>query len=192
MDESVRFRLQEAIRGYLQHVVRDDHQDLGGTPERLVRAWDELTSGYQENPREMLTPSFGETGGYDEMVLERDIPIRTTCEHHLLPIDGVALFAYIPKGRVLGLSKIPRFIDVFCRRLQIQERLTCEIVDTFMDEVKPSGCALTIVARHFCMAARGLRLHEPLTETRALRGIMFHGEPRAEYMASVTSWRGKV
>jgi len=146
-----------------------DFELLENTPMRVVRAWEEFAVGYKSNPRDLLRTGFL-AQKYDEMIYLAHIPVVSTCEHHILPIVGEAFFAYIPNGKIVGLSKIPRFIDILARRLQVQERLTSEIVDTFMCTVEPLGCGCRVVARHDCMECRGVRVAGVDTGTTALRG----------------------
>lgn len=179
--------LADAVRCYMRDNVPDpDGPHSTGTANRVVRAFKEFVSGYADDEKAVLQSAFVDTAGYDGMVMMRDIPIMTMCQHHILPIIGAADFAYIPDGRVVGLSKIPRFINILCRRLQIQENLTVEIAGIFQDVVMPKGCAVNIRAVHLCMAARGVRVRDTFTETRALRGVFDKdATTKAEFMASV-------
>lgn len=179
-----------AVGNFIRATYPDDEQvrkkELeASTPLRVLRAWKEFTSGYQEDPADVLTKGF-ENSVYDEMVSCFHIPIRSTCEHHILPIIGEAHFAYVPDKKIVGLSKIPRFIDILCRRLQVQEALTTQIVDVFQDTVKPFGCAVTILAYHCCMISRGVKISSIVAKTTALRGSMKDNvEQRNEYLAAV-------
>lgn len=157
------------------------------TPERVAAAMAECISGYSEDPGKFLLTAFEDTNNnYDGMVLCSRIAIRSTCAHHLFPIIGQAHFAYVPDRKIVGLSKIPRFIDILCRRLQIQEQLSQEIVTTFRTYVRCLGCAVTIDAYHCCMMSRGVRVHDVVTRTTALRGCFLdNATTRAEFMAAV-------
>lgn len=155
------------------------------TPERAAKAWAKWTEGYHQDPADFMK-SF-EEGSYDEMVIVKDIPIYSKCEHHLADIFGTATIAYIPDGRVLGLSKLSRIANVFARRLQVQEHLTVQIADALMDgDLKPKGVGVALSCRHMCMESRGICQQGHHTKTRALRGVMKEGEPRAEFIAETT------
>lgn len=182
--------LREAIAAYIDHTAAGmlDPSHLNGTPHRVVRAFEEYVAGYNDDPAKYLVTKFN-TGKarYDGMVHVEQFDIITRCAHHLEPIIGKAHFAYVPKDRkVVGLSKIPRFTRALCQRLQVQEDLTEEIVDTFMQHVQPYGCGVSIHAVHFCMVARGVREHDAVTRTTALRGSFKTNKPtRDEFQASL-------
>lgn len=151
------------------------------TPARFAAAWATWARGYKQDPADVIK-SFDQHD-YDEMVLVKDIPIYSKCEHHLADIFGTATIAYIPDGRVLGLSKLSRVADIFARRLQVQERLTVQIADALhQSELKPRGVGVIIRARHMCMESRGICQQGHHTVTSALRGVMQTGEPRAEFL----------
>lgn len=155
---------------------------LADTPERVVNAWEEWTSGYRRDPAEVIK-CFDETENYDEMVMVKDIPIYSKCEHHLADIFGTVTIAYIPNGKVLGLSKLSRVADIFARRLQVQERMTVQIANCLMEsELNPKGVGVLMKARHMCMESRGLCQQGHHTVTSALRGVIATGEPRAEFL----------
>lgn len=155
---------------------------LKETPERVVNAWQEWTAGYHMDPAEVMK-CFDETENYDEMVMVKDIPIYSKCEHHLADIFGTATIAYIPNGKVLGLSKLSRVADIFARRLQVQERMTVQIANCLMNsELEPKGVGVLIKARHMCMESRGLCQQGHHTVTSALRGVIATGEPRSEFL----------
>jgi len=142
---------------------------LKDTPQRVARMFSEILGGLKENPAKQLQAIQNEK--HDEMVLIKNIPLYSMCEHHLLPFAGVAHIAYIPKaGRIVGLSKIARVVDILCRRLQIQERLTKQIADLIMEHLKPLGVMVVIEAEHMCMSMRGAKKPKSLTVTSALRG----------------------
>jgi GTP cyclohydrolase IA len=156
--------------------------ELLETPGRAAKAWGELTSGYAVD-----VPGLFKTfdaSGYDEMVVVRDIPFASLCEHHLLPFYGRAAVAYIPDGRIVGLSKLARLVDAYARRLQVQERLTNQVADALMEHLTPVGAAVIMEAEHLCMSLRGARTPGAITVTSALRGAIFtKPEARAEAMS---------
>lgn len=151
------------------------------TPARFAKAWQKWTEGYHINPADVIK-TF-EEGDYDEMVVVKDIPIYSKCEHHLADIFGTATIAYVPQGKVLGLSKLSRVADIFARRLQVQERMTVQIADAlFRSDLHPRGVGVRIAARHMCMESRGVCKQGHHTITTALRGVLSTGEPRAEFL----------
>lgn len=159
------------VRALLKYIGDDpDREGLHDTPERVLRAWQEYFSGYAEDPSEHLTKTFEEVEGYDEVVLVSDIDIFSHCEHHLAPFVGKAHVAYIPDGRVVGLSKLARVVDVFARRLQVQEKMTMQIAQVIEDVLKPAGVAVIIQCRHFCMCHRGVEKPNSWTTTSKLTG----------------------
>ncbi len=169
MDNKRRF--EEAVKTMLEIVGEDPHREgLIKTPERVYKAFLHLTSGYKKDPKEVLGEALF-TSTNDEMVLVRDIEFYSLCEHHLLPIIGRVHVAYIPNGKVVGLSKIPRMVEVFARRLQIQEQMTEQIADALMETVKPKGVAVVVQARHMCMEMRGVEKICSTTVSSALRGV---------------------
>jgi GTP cyclohydrolase I len=130
---------------------------LIGTPERVARAYREFFAGYDQDPAALLTTTFEETAAYDEMIVLKDIRLESHCEHHLVPIIGKAHIAYLPAGRVVGISKLARLIEIFAKRMQIQETLTSQIAETLQEELKPNGVGIVIEAAHQCMTTRGIR-----------------------------------
>lgn len=176
--------IQELLTAVGEHGDRDG---LAETPQRAAKAWMEWTAGYAQDPADILK-SF-EGGDYDEMVVVRDIPVYSTCEHHLAAIFGTATIAYVPCGRVVGLSKLARLVDVFARRLQVQERMTVQIADALHHCVplSPLGVGVMLRCRHLCMESRGIRAPGTHTVTTALRGRLKDGEPRAEFLAVANS-----
>lgn len=173
-----RMNIEEAI-GMLLRVV-DPKADRGGlaeTPERAAKAWLHWTSGYRLNPADVLKVFEDGAEGCDEMVVVRDIPIYSHCEHHLAPIFGTATIGYLPDKKIVGLSKLVRLADVFARRLQVQERMTNQIAEALMEHLKPLGCGVVINARHMCMESRGVQCAGTSTITSALRGV-FKDDPR--------------
>lgn len=150
--------VEQAIRTLIAWAGDDPSREgLLDTPKRVGRAWLEYCQGYQEDPAIHLTRVFEEVGGYDEIVLLKDIPFQSHCEHHLAPITGKAAIAYLPKKRVVGISKLARVLHGYARRLQIQERLTAEVAQCIWDNLEPHGVAVVIEAQHGCMTGRGVR-----------------------------------
>lgn len=163
-------RIERAVREILIAVGEDpDREGLIKTPNRVARAYGELMAGLQEDPKRHLKTVFTER--YDEVVLLRDIEFHSLCEHHLLPFTGKAHVAYLPDGKVVGLSKLARLVEGFARRPQVQERLTTQIADALMEELNPIGAACVIEATHTCMTMRGAKKHGSVMATSALRGI---------------------
>jgi GTP cyclohydrolase IA len=150
--------VQEAIRTLLRWSGDDpDREGLLDTPARVGRAWREYCQGYRDDPGLHLSRTFEEVGGYDEVVLLRDIPFQSHCEHHMAPITGKASIAYLPKDRVVGISKLARVLHGFAQRLQVQERLTSQVAQCIWDNLQPQGVAVVIEAQHGCMTGRGVR-----------------------------------
>jgi GTP cyclohydrolase I len=161
-------------------------EGLKETPQRVLKAWSFLTSGYMTNPNDVLK-SFGDGAELtDEMVFQGAIPVWSMCEHHMLPFFGVAHIGYIPKGRILGLSKFARLVDVYARRLQVQERLCGQIAHALHKHLKPLGLGVVLQCRHTCMEARGVQKAGSVTTTTSLMGAFKkHSDARAEFMAMV-------
>ena len=145
-------------------------EGLKSTPKRLIKAYKEYFKGYDEEPRKILEKTFGDVQGYDDMVIQKNISVQSHCEHHLAPIIGVAHVAYIPKDRVVGLSKLARVVEVFSKRLQTQERLTMQIAKTLMDALDAKGVAVSIDATHQCMTMRGIKKEQATTITNYYLG----------------------
>jgi GTP cyclohydrolase I len=160
-------------------------EGLLATPARVVRAYEEWFAGYRQDPASLLSRTFGEVGGYDDLVLLRDIPLQSTCEHHMAAIRGVVHIAYLPNQRVVGISKLARLVEAFGRRLQIQERLTVEIADTLARALRPRGVAVIVEARHECLSSRGVRLHGVSMQTRRLLGEFAQEPRRGEILATL-------
>lgn len=178
-------RIEAAVKELLLAVGEDpERQGLLETPGRVARMYAEIFSGLTMDPDQYLK-MFNEPGKHDELVLVKDIPLYSVCEHHLLPFIGRAHIAYIPiKGRIIGLSKFSRIVDCFARRPQVQERLTAQIADYLFDKLKPLGVAVFIEAEHLCMTMRGARAAGATTHTSALRGCMqSDARTRAEVMS---------
>ncbi|MDX8389925.1 MAG: GTP cyclohydrolase I FolE [Mariprofundaceae bacterium] len=164
-------KAMEHVRALLEYTGDDpEREGLLETPARVLKAMQEYFSGYNENPREHLMKTFKEVEGYDEMVLVSDIDLFSHCEHHLAPFVGMAHVAYIPDGKVVGLSKLARVVDVFAKRLQVQEKLTMQIAEIIEEVLQPSGVAVIIQCRHFCMCHRGVRKPGSWTTTSKLTG----------------------
>ncbi len=162
--------IEEAIIHILENIGEDPGREgLLKTPARVAKAWEFLTHGYKEDIRQVLNGAVF-TEKYDEMVIVKDIDFFSLCEHHLLPFYGRAHVAYIPKGKILGLSKIPRLVEVFSRRLQVQERMTQQIAETLFVAVEPDGVAVVIEARHLCMMMRGVEKQNSVATTSAMLG----------------------
>jgi len=163
--------LEELARELLVRLGEDPGRDgLLRTPERMARALQYLTKGYQEDPERILKDALFEVS-YDEMVIVKDIEMFSLCEHHMLPFYGKVHVAYIPKGRVIGLSKVPRLIDIFARRLQVQERLTTQIAETIQRAIAPQGVGVVIEARHLCMMMRGVEKQHSAAVTSSMLGV---------------------
>ena len=162
---------ENAVTKVLELLGEDPKREgLLKTPSRVAKAWEFLTEGYHEDPKEILNQALF-TSSNDEMVVVRDIEFYSTCEHHMLPIIGRVHVAYIPDGKVVGLSKIPRIVNVFARRLQIQEQMTEQIADAIADTINPKGVAVVVHARHMCMEMRGVQKINSTTVSSALRGL---------------------
>ena len=164
-------KAEEAIKTIIEWVGEDSEREgLKSTPSRVIKAFKEYFQGYNQDPAEYLSKTFTEVEGYDDMVIEKDISIRSHCEHHMAPIVGVAHVAYIPSHKVVGLSKLARVVDTFSKRLQTQERLTMQIAKTIMDVLQPRGVAVTIDASHQCMTNRGIKKENTTTITNYFLG----------------------
>jgi GTP cyclohydrolase I len=156
-DRPSRADVEAAVRTMIRWAGDDPHRDgLAETPSRVARAFEEFFAGYAQDPAQILQKTFEEIAGYDEMIALRGIPFESHCEHHLAPIIGKAWVAYIPNGRVVGISKLARVVDVFAKRLQIQEKMTAEIANVIDEVLKPQGVAVVIKATNHCMSTRGI------------------------------------
>ena len=170
-------RIERAVKEILLAVGEDtEREGLKRTPDRVARMYVELLGGMHEDPKKHLRSVFAEN--YDEIVLLRDIPFYSICEHHLMPFIGLAHVTYLPSGMVLGVSKLARIVDCFARRLQTQERLTYQIADFIMNSLKPQGVAVVLEASHSCMTIRGIKKPGSIMVTSALRGI-FKRDPKS-------------
>jgi len=165
-------KAEEAIRTIIQWIGEDpEREGLKSTPKRVVKAFKEYFQGYKETPSKYLTKTFSEVEEYDDMIVEKNISVRSHCEHHMAPIVGVAHVAYIPSKKIVGLSKLARVVEVFSRRLQTQERLTTQIAKTIMEVLQPRGVAVTIDASHACMTGRGIKKENTTTITNFFLGV---------------------
>jgi GTP cyclohydrolase I len=185
---------EAAVRTLLLWAGDDpDREGLVDTPARVVRAYEEFFAGYAVDPVEMLARSFEETDGYDEMVVLRDIRLESHCEHHMVPIIGRAHIAYLPAGRVVGISKLARVLEAYAKRLQIQEKLTAQVANVINDVLKPKGVAVVIEAAHQCMTTRGI--HKPgvsMVTSRMLGAFRDNPETRREFLAMIQGSRGPL
>ncbi len=169
----------EHVRSLLRFMGDDpDREGLKDTPQRVLRSYAEHFSGYTQDAREFLAKTFTDVEGYDELVLVSDIEVFSHCEHHLVPFVGKAHLAYIPNGRVVGLSKLARVVDVFAKRLQVQEKLTAQIAGAIQEHLNPHGVAVILQCQHFCMCYRGVRKPGSWTTTSKLHGV-FLTDPAA-------------
>jgi len=167
-----RSEAERAVHTLLSYIGENPTREgLVDTPRRVVEAFDELFQGYRQCPAEVLNRTFGETAGYDDFVLVRDIPFTSHCEHHMMPFYGRAHIAYVPVERVVGLSKLARLVDIFAQRLQTQEHLTAQIAASIDEVLKPRGVAVMIEAEHTCMSVRGIGKHGASTLTTRFTGI---------------------
>ena len=177
---------QDLVKGILEHIEPDQknglREGLKNTPKRVVESWDEIYSGYNQDPKEILDATFnGE--GYDGIVLLKDVEFYSTCEHHLLSFTGKAHVAYIPTDKIVGISKLARLVEVYAKRLQNQERITTQVADALIEHLKPLGAAVIIEASHSCMGCRGVKKNHAIMTTSAMRGVFFDkAEARAELM----------
>jgi len=177
---------QDLVKGILEHIEPEQknglREGLKNTPKRVVESWKELYSGYTQDPKEILDATFnGE--GYDGIVLLKDIEFYSTCEHHLLSFTGKAHVAYIPTDKIVGISKLARLVEVYAKRLQNQERITTQVADALVENLKPLGAAVIIEASHSCMGCRGVKKNHAIMTTSAMRGVFFDkAEARAELM----------
>lgn len=177
---------EEAVRTLIRWAGDDPAREgLRATPDRVVRAYEEWFCGYGVDPAAMLSRTFGEVGGYEDIVVLRDIAFESVCEHHMATITGVAHIAYLPSQRVVGISKLARVVDAYARRLQIQERMTADIATTLEKALKPRGVAVVLEARHGCMSTRGVHKHGSLMVTKALLGVFCDPPMRQEVLAEL-------
>ena len=177
--------VSEAVRTLIRWAGDDpDREGLLDTPRRVARAWKEYAQGYEQDPAVHLSRTFDEVGGYDEIVLLKDIPFQSHCEHHMAPIIGKAAIAYLPNNRVVGISKLARVLHGFARRLQVQERLTAQVADAIWGHLQPKGVAVVIEASHACMTARGVGTPGVMMTTSRMMGTFREDErSRREVLA---------
>jgi len=181
-------KIEKAVKDILESIGENpDREGLIHTPRRVAKAWEYFTSGYEQDIKKVLNGAvFKEK--YDEMVIVKDIDFFSMCEHHLLPFYGKAHIAYIPTGKIVGLSKIPRLVEVFSRRLQVQERMTQQIADTLFQTLEPDGVAVVIEARHLCMMMRGVEKQNSVATTSAMLGSFRDDErTRNEFLKLISS-----
>ncbi len=187
-NKEVTERLEKIYKEVLENIGENPQREgLIKTPERVAKALQFLTQGYQKNPDEILRSALFEED-YSEMVIVKDIEIYSQCEHHMLPFFGKAHVAYIPNGKIVGLSKIPRIVDAYARRLQVQERLTLEIRDCIQRTLNPMGVAVVLECRHMCMQIRGVQKQNSVTTTSAFKGIFLNNDStRKEFINLIQS-----
>ena len=178
---------EAAVRTLLRWLGEDpDREGLVDTPNRVVRAYREFFSGYNDDPEELLKRTFSETEGYDEIIILRDIRVESHCEHHMVPVIGKAHVAYLPRRRVVGISKLARVVEVYAKRLQIQEKLTAQIANTIDEILEPRGVAVVIEAAHHCMTMRGIHKEQANLVTSRMLGA-FRDDPltRREFLSMI-------
>jgi len=176
----------DAVRTLIRWAGDDpEREGLLDTPKRVARAWREYCEGYKEDPAYHLSRIFHEVGGYDEIVLLKDIPFQSACEHHMAPIIGRAHIAYLPGDYVVGISKLARVLHGFSRRLQVQERLTAEVADCIWENLKPLGVAVVIEATHGCMTGRGVRTPDVIMKTSRMMGVFRDDQKSREEVLSM-------
>jgi len=182
-----RAEAEEAVRTLLRWAGEEpEREGLDGTPARVVRAYEEWFAGYGEDPAELLQRTFEEAGGYDEIVLLRDIRFESHCEHHMAPIIGRAHIGYLPRNRVVGISKLARLVEVYAKRLQIQERMTAEIANTIDRVLNPHGVAVVIEGTHTCMTTRGVHKSQATMVTSRMLGVFRDNpETRQEFLSAI-------
>jgi GTP cyclohydrolase I len=188
-----REQAEDAVRVLIRWAGDDPQREgLLATPGRVVRAYEEWFAGYKDHPREYLKRTFEETGGYDEVVVLRDIRFESHCEHHMAPIIGRVHIGYLPRNRVVGISKLARLVDVYARRLQIQEKMTAEIATCIDEVLKPHGVAIVAEATHQCMTTRGIhKTGVSMVTSRMLGVFRDHAETRQEFLAAI-GMRGAI
>ena len=189
-----RTEAEAAVRTLLRWAGDDPNREgLVDTPARVARAYEEFFAGYETDPVDLLARSFEETDGYDEMVILRDIRMESHCEHHMVPIIGRAHIAYLPQGRVVGISKLARVLEVYAKRLQIQEKLTAQVANTIEQVLQPKGVAVVIEAAHQCMTTRGI--HKPgvtMVTSRMLGAFRDDPSTRREFLSIIGGQRSNV
>lgn len=184
-----RAQAEEAVRTLLRWSGDDPKREgLQDTPRRVAKAFDEFFTGYTQDPYKVLSRTFKEVEGYDEMIVLRDINFESHCEHHMVPFIGKAHVAYLPDKKVVGISKLARLVDIFAKRLQIQEKMTAQIANTLNEVLHPKGVAVVIEAQHFCMTTRGVHKHGVTMQTSHMLG-RFRSDPktRQEFFSLISS-----
>jgi len=179
---------EEAIRTLLRYAGEDPSREgLIDTPKRVVKSYDEFYKGYHQDPREYLSRTFEEVHGYDEMVVLRDIPFESHCEHHMAPIIGKAHVGYLPKNKIVGISKLARVVETYAKRLQVQEKMTAQIANAIDKVLQPEGVGVVIKAEHHCMTTRGVHKHgTDMVTSRMLGAFRDNSMTRQEFLAMVT------
>jgi len=182
-----RSRAEDAVRTLIRWAGEDpDREGLGGTPARVARAYEEWFAGYREDPKALLQRTFEEVGGYDEVIVLRDIRFESHCEHHMAQIVGRVHIGYLPRKRVVGISKLARLVDAYAKRLQIQERLTAQIANTINQVLKPHGVAVVVQATHGCMTTRGVHKSAASLVTSRMLGVFRRqAQTRQEFLAAL-------
>jgi GTP cyclohydrolase IA len=176
---------EELVREMLVRIGEDpDREGLLRTPHRVEKAMEYMTKGYHETPQDVVNDALF-TVSYDEMVIVKDIEMFSMCEHHMLPFFGKVHIAYIPNGKVIGLSKLPRLVDIFARRLQVQERMTTEIAEAIQEVIQPQGVGVIVEARHLCMMMRGVEKQHSSAVTSAMLGVFRDLDTRTEFLSLV-------
>lgn len=183
---------EEAVRELLRFIGEDpDREGLERTPSRVVKAYEFLTRGYHQDPKDAINGALFTEEDYQEMILCKDLDFYSLCEHHLLPFNGKAHIAYLPNRHIVGLSKIARMVEIYARRLQVQERMTTQIAQTIMEEIKPLGVAVVLEAQHLCMRMRGVEKQNSYVTTSAMLGrFRTHQETRQEFMNLIRNGKG--
>ena len=185
-----RAEAEEAVRTLLRWAGDDpDREGLRGTPDRVVRSYEEFFAGYAQDPEEILTRTFEEVAGYDDMVVLRGIRFESYCEHHMVPIIGIAHIGYLPNNRVVGISKLARVLEIFSKRLQIQEKMTAEIANTIDRALKPQGVAVVIEGEHQCMTTRGVHRPGVNMVTSQMMGVFRDNEATRKEFLSIIGHR---
>lgn len=191
LDSQTARRSPDAIEGYVRNILKHmgedpDREGLLKTPYRVARAFEYLTKGYQQDPKEVINGAIFTEEDYSEMIVVKDIDFFSMCEHHILPFFGRANVAYIPDKRIVGISKVARLVDVYARRLQVQERITTQVANTLMEELNPLGVGVIITAEHLCMRMRGVEKQNSIVTTSATLGAFrTHQETREEFITLV-------
>ena len=178
---------QALVKQIIAYIGDDPERDgVKDTPARVVRSWDELFGGYRMDPAKILGTTF-ESSGYDQMVICKDIEMFSTCEHHMIPFVGKVHIGYVPTDRVVGLSKLARLVEIFSRRLQIQEKMTEQIADALVTHINPKGVMVVVSSKHFCMCARGVQKQHSEMVTSAIRGVFTEPNVRSEFLGLIRS-----